>query len=135
MSTPWPDPALLTGHLAPRSLVEYARDAAAYVRFCGPDAEALDATALARWRTHLAQATTLSPHTINRMLAAVKRLLREGTYRQITRHFARRVRSLTSGSWLLRPPVAAAARRRAARLGKALGAGPTVCGDATVHES
>ncbi len=75
MSTPWPDSALLTGHLAPRSLVEYARDAAAYVRFCGPDAEALDATTLARWRTHLAQATTLSPHTINRKLAAVKRLV------------------------------------------------------------
>jgi integrase len=32
---------------------------------------------LARWRTHLAQNTLLSPHTINRLLAAVKRLIQE----------------------------------------------------------
>ena len=38
---------------------------------------ALEATSLARWRTHLAQHTTLSPHTINRQLAAVKRLVKE----------------------------------------------------------
>ncbi len=73
-----PDLAILTGQLAPRSLTLYRRDVAAYVRFCGEATQALDPASLARWRTHLAQATTLSPHTINRMLAAVKRLLREG---------------------------------------------------------
>ncbi len=32
---------------------------------------------------------------------------RTGTYRQITRVFACRLRSLPSGSWRLRPPVVA----------------------------
>lgn len=73
----WPDATILTGHLAPASLAAYAHALAAYRRFCGSDAQALDATSLARWRTHLAQHTTLSPHTINRQLAAVKRLVKE----------------------------------------------------------
>ena len=71
------DPALLTGQLAPASLAGYQRDLAAYRRFCRDAATALEPASLARWRTHLAQATRLSPHTINRRLAAVKRLLQE----------------------------------------------------------
>jgi integrase/recombinase XerD len=71
------DPALLTGQLAPASLAGYQRDLAAYRRFCRDAATALQPASLARWRTHLAQATRLSPHTINRRLAAVKRLLQE----------------------------------------------------------
>jgi site-specific recombinase XerD len=35
----------------------------------------MDATTLARWRTHLALNTTLSPNTINRMLSAVRTLM------------------------------------------------------------
>ena len=73
-----PDPDILAGHLAPRSLTEYRRDAAAYLRFCGDAATALDAACLARWRTHLALGTTLSPNTINRKLAAIKRLVSTG---------------------------------------------------------
>jgi integrase len=38
----------------------------------------LAAETLRRWRTHLVVDTTLSPHTINRMLAAVRRVMREG---------------------------------------------------------
>ena len=71
------DPGLLTGQLAPSSLAGYRRDVALYVRFCGAATPALASTSLARWRTHLAQQTALSPHTINRRLAAVKRLLQE----------------------------------------------------------
>jgi len=73
-----PEAAILTGHLAPASLALYRRDIAAYLRFCGSAAATLESASLARWRTHLAQATALSPHTINRMLAAVKRLVHEG---------------------------------------------------------
>lgn len=73
----WPDPTILTGHLAPASLAKYQQAVQAYRTFCGTDALALEATSLARWRTDLAQHTTLSPHTINRQLAAVKRLLKE----------------------------------------------------------
>jgi len=73
----WSDPALLTGHLAPASLRKYEQALHAYLAFCNTPAQALQAPSLARWRTHLAQHTTLSPHTINRVLAAVKRLMKE----------------------------------------------------------
>lgn len=73
----WPDATLLTGHLAPSSLRKYQQAVEAYRAFCGTDALALEAPSLARWRTDLAQHTTLSPHTINRQLAAVKRLVKE----------------------------------------------------------
>jgi integrase/recombinase XerD len=73
----WPEPAILTGHLAPASLVKYHQAQRAYLAFCATPAQALQATSLARWRTHLAQHTTLSPHTINRLLASVKRLVKE----------------------------------------------------------
>jgi integrase/recombinase XerD len=73
----WPAPAILTGHLAPASLAKYHQALRAYLAFCGAPARALQAASLARWRTHLAQHTTLSPHTINRLLAAVKRLVKE----------------------------------------------------------
>lgn len=43
----------------------YRRDFAAYLAFAETPAAALDAQTLARWRTHLAQDTTLSPNTIN----------------------------------------------------------------------
>jgi hypothetical protein len=72
--TAWPEAAILTGHLAPSSLVKYQQALHAYLTFCETPAQALQATSLARWRTHLAQHTTLSPHTINRLLAAIKRL-------------------------------------------------------------
>ena len=72
-----PTPAILAGQLAPASLAGYQRDVALYVRFCTDPETALLAASLARWRTHLAQQTRLSPHTINRRLAAVKRLVEE----------------------------------------------------------
>jgi integrase len=73
----WPESTILTGHLAPQSLTKYQQAVQAYLAFCATPAQALQATSLARWRTHLAQHTTLSPHTINRLLAAVKRLVKE----------------------------------------------------------
>ena len=73
----WPAPTILTGHLAPSSLVKYHQAQRAYLAFCETPAQAFQSTSLARWRTHLAQHTTLSPHTINRLLAAVKRLVKE----------------------------------------------------------
>lgn len=71
------DTAILTGQLAPQSLAGYQQDLTAYLRFCGDSDAALDAASLARWRVHLAQDTRLSPHTINRHLAAVKRIVTE----------------------------------------------------------
>jgi site-specific recombinase XerD len=69
--------ALLSGQLAASSLAGYQQDLAAYRRFCGDPQRALEAASLARWRTHLAQETPASPHTINRRVAAVKRLMQE----------------------------------------------------------
>lgn len=71
------DASLLAGQLAPSSIAMYQRDFAAYAAFAGSLTALLDAATLARWRTHLAQETAMSPNTINRMLSAVKRLLRE----------------------------------------------------------
>jgi integrase len=81
LSTPAPlphfDANLLAGQLAPSSIAIYQRDFAAYAAFAGSLAALTDAATLARWRTSLAQETALSPNTINRMLSAVKRLIRE----------------------------------------------------------
>lgn len=71
------DAAILAGQLAPSSIAMYQRDFAAYLRFAGSLHGAIKAPTLARWRTTLAQETTMSPNTINRMLSAVKRIMRE----------------------------------------------------------
>ncbi len=73
------DVQILAGQLAPSSLAMYQRDFLAYLRFAGSPATAIDAATLARWRAHLAQETTMSPITINRMISAVKRLMREAS--------------------------------------------------------
>ncbi len=73
------DSTILAGQLAPSSMAMYQRDFQAYVRFAGSAEAAVEAATLARWRTHLAQETTMSPNTINRMLSAVKRLMREAS--------------------------------------------------------
>jgi integrase/recombinase XerD len=78
--------SILAGQLAPSSIAMYTRDFAAYVEFAGSPTLALDPAMLARWRTHLAQATSKSPNTINRMLSAVKRILREAASQGYVSH-------------------------------------------------
>jgi integrase/recombinase XerD len=80
----FPAPQLLAGRLAASTVAMYTRDCAAYVAFCGDDgARAVEAETLRRWRTYLVEDTALSPHTINRMLAAVKRVLQEAAVRGV----------------------------------------------------
>jgi integrase/recombinase XerD len=75
----FPPPVRLAGRLAASSVAIYARDCAAYVAFCGYDSTvALRAETLRCWRTYLVQDTALSPQTINRMFAAIKRMVHEG---------------------------------------------------------
>ena len=69
------DVSILAGQIAPSSLAMYRRDFAAYVDFAGPRA-ALP-TEFARFRAWLANETEYSPNTINRMLAAVRRVVKE----------------------------------------------------------
>ena len=68
---------ILAGQLASSSIVGYRRDLAGYLVFAGSREAAMRPTTLARWRAQLANETKLSPRTINRRLAAVKRLIRE----------------------------------------------------------
>ena len=69
------DVSILAGQIAPSSLAMYRRDFAAYVAFAGPRAEL--PTEFARFRAWLASETEYSPNTINRMLAAVRRVVKE----------------------------------------------------------
>lgn len=80
------DASILAGQLAPSSIAMYTRDFAAYLDFADPPASALDPTTLARWRAYLAQVTDKSPNTINRMLSAVKRILREAAIQGYVSH-------------------------------------------------
>jgi site-specific recombinase XerD len=82
------DASILAGQLAPSSIAMYARDFAVYVAFAGDVATACNAATLARWRAHLAQATAMSPNTINRMISAVKRLVREAAVQGYVSHEA-----------------------------------------------
>ena len=69
------DVSILAGQIAPSSLAMYRRDFAAYVDFAGTNATL--PTEFARFRAWLASETTYSPNTINRMLAAVRRVVKE----------------------------------------------------------
>lgn len=57
---------ILAGQLAPSSIAVYRRDVAQYLVFAATTEAALQPATLARWRTHMAQNTRLSPRTINR---------------------------------------------------------------------
>jgi len=79
------DANLLAGQCAPSTIAMYQRDAAAYLAWCKAESVApVDSTSLARWRAHLATDTSMSPNTINRMLSAVKRIMREGAAQGLT---------------------------------------------------
>lgn len=72
------DTSILAGQCAPSSIAMYTRDTAAYVAWCRETGnEPTSPVSLTRWRQHLAQNTTYSPHTINRMLSAVRRIMAE----------------------------------------------------------
>jgi integrase/recombinase XerD len=79
VSLAWLDITLLAGQLAPAAIVGYTRDLTAYLQFCaeGEGPSPLQASSLARWRTHLAQETRLAAATINRRVSVIKRLVRE----------------------------------------------------------
>jgi integrase/recombinase XerD len=73
---------LLAGQLTTSSIAMYRRDTRAYADFA--EAQALpqfDAQTLVAWRDHLATTTTKSPNTINRMLSAVRRVVKEAAAR------------------------------------------------------
>lgn len=66
---------LLAGHLSLSSQKIYAHDFYHYLTFAQTKQAALDHATFAQWRNYLSTQTTISPHTINRMLSAVKRMM------------------------------------------------------------
>ena len=81
------NPAILAGQLAPGSIARYTRDCAAYTGWAATVGLDMAAPAtFARWRAHLAETTSYSPHTINRMLSAVKRVMKEAATQGYTTH-------------------------------------------------
>ena len=71
------DASILAGGCSASTIAMYRRDFVAYLTFAGSAEQALRSESLAQWRAHLAEQTTLSPNTINRMISAVKRMVRE----------------------------------------------------------
>jgi integrase/recombinase XerD len=73
---------LLAGQVGESSIAMYKRDVNAYDHYC-KDAGlyAMDPQSLAIWRDSLALSGKMSPNTINRMLSAVKRLVKEASIR------------------------------------------------------
>jgi len=81
------DSSILAGQIASASVCGYQYDLIAYQRFCDRERrEVLDAASLARWRQTLAEDTQLSPRTINRMLSAVKSIVKEGAMQGYVDH-------------------------------------------------
>jgi integrase/recombinase XerD len=78
------DMSILAGQLAPSSIARYTLDFTAYAEYAG--SQLLDASTFARWRTHLATETSMSPNTINRMLSAVKRMMHEAAVQGYITH-------------------------------------------------
>ncbi len=73
------DVSILAGQLAPSSIARYRGDIAAYVAWCQQAGAVPTVPAsLAQWRAALAADTSYSPNTINRMIAGVKRIVKEG---------------------------------------------------------
>ncbi len=68
--------SILAGRVGPSSIAMYSRDFKAYLAFAETPEEAIKASTLDRWITHLANSTDMSPNTINRMVSAVKKIIR-----------------------------------------------------------
>lgn len=72
--------AWLAGQLAESSIRVYRHDIGAYCDYCQMyDLDPLHPASLSNWRDYLVQETRKSPNTINRMLGAVRRFVKEGS--------------------------------------------------------
>jgi integrase/recombinase XerD len=76
--------SILSGQLAESSIAMYKRDIQAYFDYAGKYGLSWIAPlSLVAWRDALALQSELSPNTINRMIAAVKRIVREMAERKM----------------------------------------------------
>src|SRR2546421_10574981 len=70
------DVTILAGQVGKSSKKMYERDFKAYLVYAGSANDALKSSTLARWIAYLANDTSMSPNTINRMVSAVKKLMK-----------------------------------------------------------
>lgn len=71
------DLSILAGRVSESSMEMYQRDFKAYLEYAVTPENAIKPSTFARWRAHLSANTKYSPNTINRMMSAVKRLMKE----------------------------------------------------------
>jgi len=71
------DTSILAGTCHESTIAMYKRDFMAYLRFAGTKEMALTPSTLARWRVDMANNSRKSPKTINRMLSAVRKLMKQ----------------------------------------------------------
>lgn len=75
---------ILSGQLTANTIKVYSEDIGQYVRFAAERGLShFDAQTLRQWRDHLVTETSMSPNTINRMMAAVKRVTKESSTRNM----------------------------------------------------
>ena len=80
------DAGILAGSVSASTAAMYTRDFKAYLAWAGSAGAAMQPETLAQWRAYLATATTISPNTINRMISAVKRLVKEAAAQGYATH-------------------------------------------------
>lgn len=74
----------LAGQLGESTIAMYRRDVNAYQRYAEETGQnALEPFTLMNWRDNLVLTTSMSPNTINRMLAAVKRTIKQAAKRNV----------------------------------------------------
>lgn len=75
---------MLAGQLAQSSMAMYERDIRAYLAHATRTSkDPLDAQTFLHWRNYLSLETKMSPHTINRMLSAIKRVTKEAAVNKL----------------------------------------------------
>src|SRR5260221_12246992 len=75
---------LLAGRLAASTIAIYRLDIGQYQEFCAAhDLAQFDPQSFVAWRDHLVVDTVLSPNTINRQLAAIRRTIKEAASRRL----------------------------------------------------
>lgn len=77
----------LAGQLTESTIAMYKRDVEAYQKYASLTGQnALDPQTLMNWRDHLVLTTSMSPNTINRMIAAVKRTIKQAGNKKVIEH-------------------------------------------------
>lgn len=80
------DVTVLAGRVNVSSIAMYKRDFNAYLAYAGSKENALKSSTLARWITYLAKETDMSPNTINRMISAVKKIMKLAADQEYIKH-------------------------------------------------